>query len=151
MDIAALKTRLVALEQQITGIAAAFEHVPASIVDLPCVLNFTGPADYSRFTTGQDSDYETRVMLLRFLIARVQQGIPGEAEERVDPFIDRVREFFDARPGLIIDPAEQAMFRAGVLSDTGVARFAVAGEEFIGVEFRLQVQQFNQIGFADWN
>lgn len=151
MDIAALKTRLVTLELQISGIVAAYEHVPASVVDLPCVLNYTGPADYSRFATGQDSDFESRVMILRFLIARVQQGIPGEAESLVEPFIDRVRSFFDARPGLIIDPADQAMYRAGVLSDTGVARFAVAGEEFIGVEFRLQVQQFNQIGFADWN
>lgn len=150
MDIAAIKTRLAALEVTITGIVAAYAQTPASIVDLPCVLNYAGSAQYSRVALGQDADFEVRDMIVRVLVARIQQGIPGEAEGLVEAFIDRVRAFFDARPGLMLSPVDNVVMRAGLVSDTGIARFAVAGEEFVGVEFRLQVQQHSTITFADY-
>jgi hypothetical protein len=146
-DIAALKTRLAALQPYITGVLKAYPQAPKNIpdTDVPLMLNFVGPATYD--DDGGENVIEMREIKVRLYVCRKQEGIDGEAEARVEPFIPLVWAFFAARPGLgsggtAITPRLTPLagvLRVQVISDSGVTVLPYNQIEYLGVEFRLIV------------
>jgi hypothetical protein len=153
MTVATVKPRLVQIQKTITGVKRAYAQAPGAIPpgDLPLFLNFTGPSENNWEILGEDGDVETRMYLMRLLVRQLGQGIDGEAERLCEPFFTSVRNAFAARPGLGLGTSSSHL--AGVqlavlLGDSGVSVIKHAGEEFIGVEFRLQVTEYIEVSYA---
>lgn len=138
MNVETIKARLAEIQGQIPGVRRAYMHGPAALPagDLPCFVNFTGAATHDWARLGAERDWETRQYLMRLYIREVQSGIDGEAEARCEPFFARVRDAFAARPGL--DGLSNVQI-ATLAGDSGLAVLSYAGQEYAGIEFRLQV------------
>lgn len=148
MSVVTVKTRLATIQAAITGVKRAYAQAPLSLPDsdLPCFVNFTGAATHESRVGGADVDAETRQYLMRLFIKKSGQGIDGEAERLCEPFFDLVRDTFMARPGL-----EQlnSVQLARLLGDSGVNALVYAGEQYIGIEFRLQVMELLRVTYAE--
>lgn len=155
MTVATIKSRLVQIQKTITGIKRAYAQAPGAIPpgDLPLFLNFTGPSQNNWEILGDDGDLETRLYLMRLLVRQLGQGIDGEAERLCEPFFASVRDTFAARPGLGLGTSGSHLAGvqiAALLGDSGVSVIKHAGEEFIGIEFKLEVREYVEIVYADY-
>lgn len=129
------------LEEQILGIRRAFVDPPRSVAsaDLPCFLNFVGPATFDVVPDDVCTEQGEYTALL--FVAPAQSGAPGEASAACRPWLDTVRDFFAARPTL--DNARYVL--DGGLVRRGKPRsYDVAGTAYLGVEFVLSfIEMFN--------
>lgn len=152
MTVATIKPRLAVIQAGITGVKRAFAQAPGSLPpgDLPLFANFTGAARHNWQIIGHDQDLETRNYLMRLYVRPVGQGIDGEAERLCEPFFVSVRDAFASRPGLGLGVAgshlagvQQAVF----LGDSGVSVLRYSGQDFIGIEFRLEVNEYVEVNY----
>jgi hypothetical protein len=148
MSVATVKAQLATLQEQIAGVNRAYVQGPLSLpaTDLPAFVNYTSAATHEWRVLGAETDRETRQYLMRLYVCTAQDGIEGEAERRCEPFFASVRNFFAAHLSL-----GQLRFVeiATLLGDSGVrGDLAYAGEQFIGIEFRLQVIEHVPVTFA---
>jgi len=153
MTVATVKPRLVQIQKTVTGVKRAYAQAPGAIPpgDLPLFLNFTGPSENNWEILGEDGDLETRVYMMRLLVKPLGQGIDGEAERLCEPFFASVRNAFASRPSLGLGTKDSSL--AGVqvatlMSDSGVSVIKHAGDEFIGIEFKLQVTEYIEVTYA---
>ena len=148
MSVATVKAQLAVLQAQITDVKRAFAQGPLSLplTDVPLFCNYTGAATHDWRILGAERDRETRLYLMRLYVCTAQDGIGGEAERRCEPFFPLVRDYFAARPSLgRLNGVEVAT----LLGDSGVMNpMLYAGEQFIGIEFRLQVVEHVNVVFA---
>lgn len=151
MSVDTIKTRLAYIQKnRIAGVKRAFAQPPTSLnrLDLPAFANFTGPAQHNWVILGSDTDQETRTYLMRLYVAAIQQGVaPGEAERLCEPFFPLVQTVFSARPGLEQLTGVQV---AALLGDSGVTVLTLGGDQFVGIEFRLQVTEYVKVIYADY-
>lgn len=155
MTVETVKPRLAQIQKTVTGVKRAYAQAPGAIPpgDLPLFLNFTGPSENNWEILGEDGDVETRMYLMRLLVRQIGQGIDGEAERLCEPFFARVRNTFAARPGLGSGTAGShlAGVQAAVIrGDSGVSIIKHAGEEFIGIEFKLEVREYVEVVYEDY-
>lgn len=145
--IATIKTRLAEIQATITGVKRAYAQAPASLPpgDLPCFINFVGPATHDWSELGYGNGQETRLYLMRLYVKPILAGIDGEAERACEPFFELVRDKFSGRRGLGMGTSTKLPLaeiqQAILLGDNGIVVLPYAGDEFIGIEFRLQVDQ----------
>lgn len=145
MSVAAIKDRLKTIQETITGIQRAYDNGPKGLPpsDLPCFVNFTGPATDDWRALGSDHDVETRLYVMRLYVRPDTSGIDGEAEAACEPFFPLVRDTFASRPMLGLGQINTGL--AGVdavfLGDQGTQLLRYDGVDYIGVEFRLQVSE----------
>ncbi len=145
MSVANVKTRLAEIARDIEGVRRAEAEPPRQLPagDLPFFTAFTGPATFDWRSLGADYNQATRQYILRLYVKPKGAGIDGEVERLCQPFFERVLEAFARKPALglgVIDtqlPGVDAL----LLSDSGVAVLPFAGDEFIGIEWRLQVTE----------
>ena len=155
MNIAAVKDRLALIEaggvdsddQLVTGIAGvvrAYAQGPAVLPesDLPAFVNFTGPI-LSMQSLGGTLYLERRQFNCRLYVTPVQSGINGEAERQVEPLIEASMRCFlkhtslgDGNPDDLI----AGIYIFKYLGDTGVTVLRYAGQDYLGVEFRVTVE-----------
>lgn len=144
MTVAEVKAALANIEKTIPGVKRALASAPLSIPpgDLPLFINFAGPASVDWEVAGAEYGVESRLYVARLYIKPVGQGIDGEAERIADPFFELVRDKFGSKPmlGLQTVETQQSGIDAVFLGDQGLAEILYAGEAFIGIEFRLQVE-----------
>lgn len=154
MKIADIKNRLALIEgggvdsdnnpvTGIDGVKRAYAQGPASLPesDMPVFVNFTGPTlEFTKI--GWYFLREKRQFNCRLYVSPIQGGIDGEAERKVEPFIEAgMRQFLahlsfgDGNPDDLIEE----VFVFDYLGDSGVATFAYAGAQYLGVEFRVAV------------
>lgn len=154
MNIAEVKDRLALIEAGgvdsdnipvtgITNVKRAYAQGPASLPesDLPLFVNFTGPT--LEFTNiGGYFVREKRQFNCRLYVAPIQSGVDGEAERKVEPFIEAgMRQFLsykslgDGNPDDLIE----GVFAFEYLGDSGVTVLRYADSPFLGVEFRVAV------------
>jgi hypothetical protein len=135
-----------ALVSGILGIKHAFAQVPLTLnsSDMPCMVNWTGPATMDWVALGDGMDIEARIYLMRLYVLPTAEGVSGEAERLCEPFFARVRDFFAARP--MLGNLSGVQF-AYVTGDSGVTKLVLndPATPMIGIEFKLQVQEY--IGF----
>ena len=154
--VTAIKDRLAEIQEQITGVNRAYANGPKSLpgTDLPIFVNFTGPANTDLTGMGSGSGEEARTILMRLYVSAAQQGIDGEAEARCEPFFERVRDKLAARPSLglaLEDSGPMAgIMRASFLGDNGVVVMRYAGQDYIGIEFRIQIEAIFEVTYDDY-
>lgn len=151
MSVATVKARLATIQKnRITGVKRAFAQGPNSIntADMPLFINLTKPAQHDWAILGSDFDQETRQYLMRLYVLPIGNGIPGEAERACEPFFDRVRDVFAARPTLEgLEGVQQAV----LLGDSGVTLldYPAGNLAYWGIEFRLQVTEYIEVIYAE--
>lgn len=155
MSVETVKARLAQIQAGITGVKRAFSHGPGAMPpgDLPCFVNFTGPARHDFLLAGNDQDIETRTYIMRLYVRPVGQGIDGEAERLCEPFFPRVRDIFAGRPGLGLGTTGSHLAgvqRAIFLGDSGTSVLRYNGQDFIGIEFRLEVSEYVEVVYEDY-
>lgn len=157
--LAQLKTRLALIQGAISGVTRAYAQAPRTLgADLPAFVNLTGPAAHNWAMLGADGDYEQRDILMRLYVTPWELGIPGESEELVEPFLERVRSTFSARPGLGsyglgLAPASEyppldGVLRSYLVGDNGIQAYAYTGQGYVGVEFRLRIMNIIAVVYA---
>lgn len=156
-----LKTRLARIAKAVTGVGRVYTHAPANLPpgDLPAFVIFTGPASHNWKAAGAEEDSETRSFILRLYVRPAQGGVvDGEAERAVEPFLEAVVNAFGSRPGLSA-PAEgaspaqpplQYVLGSDLQSDSGPALFGYAGNDYLGVEWKLNVSLIRQVNLAKY-
>jgi len=160
MNIAAVKERLALIEaggedsqhQPVTGIAnvkKAYANGPASLpdADLPLFVNFVGPTRQV-LNIGGMFFRESRIFNCRLYVTPVQSGIDGEAEGRVEPFLDSGMQQFMAHQALGDgEPADliEGIFKIEYTGDSGIQVMRYAGTDYLGVEFRVAVDAISEI------
>lgn len=154
MNIAAVKERLALIEAGgvdsedvavagITGVKRAYAQGPASLPesDFPLMVNFVGP---TRNVTGIGGYFfrESRIFNCRLYVVPVLQGVDGEAERKVEPFIEDGMKCFikhqslgDGEPADLI----AGIFTVSYIGDSGVQVMRYAGTDYLGVEFKVAV------------
>lgn len=153
MSITTIKERLAEIQAEIEGVKRAYANGPKTlpVADLPCFVNFTGPATDDWRSLGADYDQESRLYIMRLYVAPAQQGIDGQAEAACEPFFPLVRDLFASRPGLGTGSVDTQL--AGVeaiyLGDQGVSILLYAGVEYVGLECRLQVTELVDRSYDD--
>lgn len=155
MTVSTVVERLVDMFPLITNTPkpiSALPYTPRAIQDaqLPVVLIETGAAQYDIVSYSEEMVAENRVYRLRLYVFKATLGTPGLSEETVRPYIDVIRDYFLARPGLELDtdvPPKGIVARAVLQSDTGVVVLQY-GEPFVGVEFQLSVTEIKTIGYT---
>lgn len=136
MDISTIKTQLAQVQTGITGVKKVFATAPAKLnkVDLPAFVNFTGEASYRAAGYGRPG--VRRTFLMRLYVAPLAHGLAGEVESLAEPFFERVMAAFSAAPTL-----NGLEVLARLAGDGGLTVFEYAGVEYLGVEFRLEVEE----------
>lgn len=155
MNIDAVKDRLALLEAGgvdsqseavigINGVQRAYAQGPASLPesDLPVMVNFVGPT-LSFQNIGGIFYLEKRQFNARLYVCPTQAGIDGEAERRVEPYIELVmRQFLkhqslgDGEPLDLI----AGIFKFSYIGDSGITVMRYAKIDYLGVEFRVSVE-----------
>ena len=144
------KERLAALELLIEGISTATVRAPRSLVEvnLPAFVNRVADATYSKTNFGEQITQVTRLYRLELYVTTYSLGIEGEAEEKVEPFIDRVSTFFLDRIGLELSGNDAIVQQATLESDTGVAVGipypGTTDKLYAGILFNLRVSTLHQ-------
>lgn len=155
MSVNTTRARITALQAIIPGITAAFTEPPRSLAtaELPAFITRVGDATYDRSTLGEEILLERRVYRMQLFVAELGLMTEGEAEDLTVPFVDTVRDFFLARPGLQLDSTnDSAVYSAILESDTG----AVIGvnypgdttKRYAGIEFVLRVTEYHPINYV---
>lgn len=139
----------------IAGVNRAYAQAPAKLpdADMPLFMNFTG-ATMEFVSLGGDFYREKRMFLARLYVARAQQGIDGEAERKVEPFLPLGMQQFLAHPSLGTGNEDELI--AGIsaleyLGDGGVQMLLYQQEQFIGIEFRLAITAVVEAVRADYD
>ena len=167
MDIDAFKTswaglmRTMSVIDPATGLPTAdfvraYAQAPMSLAetDLPSWIFFTGPA---RYPVPPDQTYErlakeTRDFTARLYVLPAQAGIDGEAERRVQPYVDIARDLMQRHVQLWAgNPYDEpvGINRAYLVSDTGIVGNLVYGKtQYAGIAFTVRVEAVNEVNYA---
>lgn len=144
LPVSDVKARLAEIQLTIAGIKRAYVNAPASLphADLPLFVNLIGAATYTPL--GETLYEETRAYIMRMYVKPFAQGIDGEAEAAVEPYLTAARDVFLSHPHLGNGTAGNTLdWVTGVQyqGDFGIAILPFANEQFLGAEFRLNVTQ----------
>jgi hypothetical protein len=155
MSVATIRARLALLQAAIPGVAKAYVQLPRGLVptdNLPAFLNFVRKADYDHDTYGDYTVGVTRTFLMWLLVKPVAEGEEGEGEEIMEPWVETVAAYFNARPslgGLIrVDSST-------LVSDSGPKKMVWPGTPnaptgvYWGAEFQLDITEIAPITYAD--
>lgn len=136
-EIADIKNALQSILAAVEGVNRAYAYAPASLPpgDLPAAIPFTGQAQYSRsgYQTNPSPD---RTFTINLYGKQVGQGIDGEAERLLEPFLERIPAALAANPRLGLEN----VWLATLQRDSGVVVLTFAEEKYIGVAFTVLVE-----------
>lgn len=148
MTVSTVKARIAAICETITGVTSAYAGGPRAIsdADLPAIVVLTGAAQ--KEDTSADMLTVNRTYQLALLALPWAEGIELEAEEKCEPFFERIEDAFFTRPSLQLADnttrlAEVQLVQTG--PDTGVIDISLAGAAYAGVIFDISVQTIRVI------
>jgi hypothetical protein len=150
VTVAQVKQRLYDLEILISGIGSAHIRAPRSLaeVNLPAFVNRVYDATYENTTFGEQITLIRRLYRLELYVTSYTLGLEGESEEKCEPFVDSVNQFFLDRRGLELTGSDTIVYDAILVSDTGVSMgIPYPGEVGIlysGILFDLRVSTLHQ-------
>lgn len=153
MAVDEVKTRLAAMQRNITGVNKVFDHYPRALTGaLPAFTTRSGPATYDMQSFGEGILAEQRVYYMQLWVREIGTGTEYAAEDDTEPYIDLVKAYFAARPGLELTSASLSRgidFDAELLGDNGVEVREYAGNRYAMVEFRIRVTDLMAIQYTD--
>lgn len=146
-----LRQRLADIQKMVTGVKRAYVYAPQALADsdLPAFCTFVGSAAMNAL--GETLAEETRTWLMRLYVKPILQGIDGEAEKAVEPFLASVRNTFLSHPLLgkgTKDSVLPYIEKAAWLGDSGIQVLGYAGQNYLGVEFRLAITMIVPVSIA---
>jgi len=128
--------QIASIEAGINGVKQAFDEPPSSINNLPCFVNFVGPASI---------DYAPSQRLMN-CTAKMQIYVTGkivpESEKLLRPFIDRTLDEFDQYISLN-DTCDYSMITGW---NPGVMEYN--GNDYLGIEFDITFRLSEVRSFA---
>lgn len=136
------------------GGAQAFTQIPREIQDnqLPAIVILPGPATYDTDSMGDEIVVEKRLYNVNFFYSRIDVGTEGQAQSECVPYFSRIRDFFNARPGLWDTGAtqpEDVQFDSRLRGDQGFEKVQYGANTFYGIRFQLEVTEIAEIDYAD--
>lgn len=148
-----IRQRLVDIQKTVSGVKRAYVWAPQSLADsdLPAFCTFAGPAMITPIA--ETLVEETRTWLMRLYVKPVLQGIDGEAEKDVEPYLTSVRNVFLSHPLLgksTKDSVLNWVEKATWLGDSGIQVLGFAGQNYLGVEFRLGLTVIVPVAIASF-
>lgn len=154
MSVQTTRARLAAMYALVTGITKAFPDIPRVVQDaeLPAVVIWPGEATYDTDSGGDNDVLETRTYQAFLLVQNLQLGTENQAQIAVDPFIDRIRDYFLARPGLELtgaSPPQMVVDNATLLRDSGYIVQNYGGVDYGAVIFYHQIIEWAAIVHVD--
>lgn len=164
MGVQTTRPRIVAICKTITGVFHVYDNIPRVVLPafLPAVVVFTGEVTSSQSSDGNNpgdvfgdqANLDTRIYRITLLVEEARMNAEGEAEISTDPFFDRFREAFQAKPGLELDTDNVAVYGTRWLGDNGFRLIPYPKGskeigEFAGTEFRLEVQEVTEVNYED--
>lgn len=148
MSVDTIRQQLATLEALIAGVNRAYDTLPRGPIveaDLPLFLNFVRDATYDWRMLGASDNIEIRQYILWLLVMPIQLAAPGEGEEKAMPFIKTVMDYFKARPQL---GGTAQIQNAIITGDSGPKQLPWADTYYWGIEFRLQVTEYQLRAYA---
>ena len=138
----------------IRGYAQAPFSLPETDLPVACIFTRTAtypvppPQSYDRFYP------ETRDFDFAFFIAIAQSGLDGEAEARVEPYIDYCRDWISSHIQLYDEKTQNpipGIQRSYIVKDTGVfiRKFNPDSVLYSGVSYTVRVEGKNVITYAN--
>lgn len=156
MSVTTTTTRIAAMWRNVEGITKAFTDIPRVLlpVELPAVVIFPGAATYDTDAEGDNDVLETRVYQMNLYVEKAAFGTENQAQIKVNPFFDRVRDYFLARPGLELDDAtlpQDVVYTARITGDSGfqIFEYPPGGDQYAAISFTLQVQEWAAVAYQD--
>lgn len=168
MDITLFKESMAGLLGQMfvidpTTLLPTVQHVRANAqapmslaeTDFPTWIIFTGPATYP--IPGDQTDRrlakETRDFTASLYVGIAQAGIDGEAERKVQPYVNTARNIIQRHVRLWDgDPLHEVpgVQRGYLIRDTGIAtlRFGSAPVQYLGISYVVRVDVLNEVIYA---
>jgi hypothetical protein len=128
----------------VTGTKKAYSRAPMSVPDdkLPAAIILTGAARPTGKSTPGITEL-VRSYRCRWYVAHIQQGVTGEAETNVLPYLTGGLAIFLAHPALGKGTANSQVpfvMDAVYKGDSGVTVLSdFAGQQYLGVEFNLDI------------
>jgi hypothetical protein len=138
----AIRQRLAEIQASVTGVKRAYVRAPQSLADsdLPAFCTFVGLASINPI--GETLAEEVRTWLMRLYVKPILSGIDGEAEKAAEEFLIQVRNTFLSHPQLgkgakdaVLSFVEKVVW----LGDNGIQILPYAGQNYLGVEFRMNI------------
>lgn len=156
MTVSAVRSRLVTVQENITGVKKAYRHVPRVIQpsEVPAFITFTGSSTYDMAGYGEEEFGEPRLYRMVLFIQEVGAGSEGKAEAAAEPYIELVQDYFNARPGIEDDSAtapRESVFDAQLVGDDGIQFRQYPpgdGQMYVAIEFRLLVTEIKDISYV---
>jgi hypothetical protein len=156
MTIAIVRTQIATLQRSIPGIITAYDQLPKGILkklEMPLFINFVRDSSIDHDIYGDDAIQVSRQYLMWLIVKPVVEGIEGESESLVEPYIDTVLNFFYARPtlGLLTGIVDSA-----ITADSGPKKMIWPGDRSDlqnvawGCEFQLDVIEIVQRIYAPY-
>jgi hypothetical protein len=148
-----IRERLADIQKMVSGVKRAYVWAPQSLADsdLPAFCTFAGPAVITPIS--EMLVEETRTWLMRLYVKPVLQGIDGEAEKAVEPYLTSVRNVFLSHPLLgkgTKDSTLNWLEKAVWLGDSGIQVLGFAGQNYLGIEFRLSLTVIVSVTIASF-
>jgi hypothetical protein len=142
MSIATVRAAAAAKALTITGMVSAPVAVPNKLnaADLPCMVVFAGPATWSHETFGIAGETARRSYFLRFYVAPIIAGIPGEKYAEAEVLLQRAGKAFLAATDL-----EGSIFHDWSVTDGGIVENLAYGppsneQAYLGFVLTLSAQ-----------
>lgn len=170
MDLKAIKTEMAGMFATLynldptTGLPTtqhmkAFAQAPMSLseTDLPTWVMFTGSGSYP-VPPDQTIDRlakETRDFTACMYGVYVQQGIDGEAERKVEPYLDYARNLIQSHPLLYdgnISDIVPGIMRAYLVKDDGIVVLPYGGaavQRYVGLRFTIRIEGLNEVIYGN--
>jgi hypothetical protein len=125
----------------ITGFARS--PIPIPPANIPCGFVSAGPATY------RDAGgifYTTRQYTLTMLFQFLPHDLLGVNEEYAELFFPAWLSYFASRPSL---DALASVLSARIVSDTGIGGINYLGDNYIGTEFLIEVEEVQALTYTD--
>jgi hypothetical protein len=169
MDIKAIKKELAGMFatlyklDEITGLPTtqhlrANAQAPMSLAetDLPTWILFTGSASYPN-PPDQTVDRlakETRDIMCCLYVCLQTAGIDGEAERKVEPYIDYSRSLIQSHPLLYdgnISDIVPGIMRAYLIKDDGIVLlpYGNPAQKYDGLRFTIRIEGLNEVIYGN--
>ena len=134
------------------GISLAYARLPSSLTTTPAVCFFVGQQLYSPYIDSEDLKLEKTLIVIRLYEDHIQQGTPGEVEERLKTRIPLIRDLILSRPGLSLDATHgplDGVKRAVLERSSGIHTLMYAEEIYAGIEWMITVERIIEVIYAD--
>jgi hypothetical protein len=148
MSVTTVTERLASILESIAGVERVYAGRPRDIPpsDFPAFVVFTDASTYDLSGDGM-SDYAICQRTYRMVLLAMPWVMASEleAEAACRPFFDRVEAVFLDRQGLDHPRGEndlQGVQRTVYLGDSGVINIRLAGKDYSGVEFKIDVYEY---------